>query len=162
MSTRLAPYLTWSGKRRLQHLRKGLHDIAKRELGSAYKEYFKDAPFAHRGGIRGTTKRLNAWCARLAECISSRALPPVVVAQTLKLLDVPTHRGYEESLAVKVIAPTKVDNATDVSTTEAELTEGATSDCSSYESDFESESAYEVSDSENESTMHSTSTMNSA
>merc|ERR1719230_953503 len=116
MSPKLAPYLTWNGKRRLQHLRKGLHDVAKRELGSSYERHFKDAPFARRGGVRGTTKRLNTWCSRLAECINLRAVPPVVVAQVLKLLDVPRLQTFSEDLRTSnlaMCAPERCDRCTD-------------------------------------------------
>lgn len=151
MSSKLAPYLTWSGKRRLHHLRKGLHDISKRELGSLYKTHFKDVPFAHRGGVRGTTKRLDKWCCRLAECINSRIVPPVVVAQALKLLDASVPSLPCEELQLNKMTPSACDSCASASTTDVENTEGVLSDCTSYESDFESDSECDVVDSESDS-----------
>jgi hypothetical protein len=144
MSSKLAPYLSWKGKRRLQHLRKGLHDVAKRELGSTYKIYFKDTPFARHGGLRGTTQRLDTWCCQLTECINARVVPPVVVAQTLKLLDAPQLsvdlcQDTQESNK-DLVGASRGDSCASASTTDAELTEETASECSSYESDFESES----------------------
>jgi hypothetical protein len=138
--------ITWSGKRRLQHLRKGLHDVCKRELGSSYDKHFKSAPFAHRGGVRGTTKRLSTWCAKLADCANERIVPPIMLAQMLKLLDAPTKSrqsccedaGFGKSIAT-------IDSCSNLSTTDAEQNEDLASDCSSYESDFESESCSDIS-----------------
>merc|ERR1712224_88481 len=148
MGDRLPPYLIWTGKRRLQHLRKGLHDVSKRQLRSAYKQHFKDVPFARRGGVKGTTKRLNDWCAKLAECVNSRIMSPVVVAQVLKVLNSAVVPACCTSDNDNVSAA-KCDGYTSASTTDAELTEGTASDSGSYESDFESESQF--SDSEMES-----------
>lgn len=147
MSRDEAPYLKWSGKRRLQHLRKGLHDLSKREMGVSYKKHFKDAPFAHRGGVRGTTKRLNAWCSRLADGVNLLVVPPLVVAQTLKLLGAPVIPGLS---SCDKDGAARYDSFESASTTDAEFTEGAESDCSSYESDFESESESDASDSDME------------
>lgn len=140
MTTEPSSLYSWSGKRRLQHLRRGLHDACKKELGSGYHKLFKDTPFAHRGGVRGTTKRLNAWCARLSECANERLVPPVILAQVCKLLEAP--KGKSQGTR-----PTS-DSCSSLSTTDAEENDEVVSDCSSYESDFESESCSDISECE--------------
>merc|ERR1712216_151879 len=79
---------TWSVRRRLKHLR-GLHDVVKRELTAGYAKLFRGARFAQRGGLKGTTSRLNAWFGRLAQIINSRHVPPQVVALALSALEAP-------------------------------------------------------------------------
>lgn len=81
--------LGWETTRRLAQLRAGVHDLIKRELGDAYERHFEGAPFAHRFAPRGTTARLDAWCQRLASCMSLGLLRPAVVAQVLQFLDAP-------------------------------------------------------------------------
>eukprot|EP00931_Biecheleriopsis_adriatica_P043489 TRINITY_DN24868_c0_g1_i1.p1 TRINITY_DN24868_c0_g1~~TRINITY_DN24868_c0_g1_i1.p1 ORF type:complete len:372 (-),score=74.12 TRINITY_DN24868_c0_g1_i1:105-1220(-) len=83
------PWLTWRAARRLAHLREGLHDSVKRQLGSSYETYFCRVPFAHRLRPSGTTARLDAWCGRLAYCISTKLVSPAVTAETLRLLGAP-------------------------------------------------------------------------
>mmetsp|Transcript_66811 Transcript_66811/g.118286 ORF Transcript_66811/g.118286 Transcript_66811/m.118286 type:complete len:303 (+) Transcript_66811:41-949(+) len=81
--------LAWHTALRLTHLRAGLHDPAKNQLGSSYKTYFCSVPFAHHLRPAGTTARLDAWCSRLAYCISSKLVSPAVAAETLRILSVP-------------------------------------------------------------------------
>lgn len=140
------PVLTWACQRRLDHLRKGLHDVAKEHMGSYYTGCFKGAPFAHRGGIAGTTKRLDVWCARFARCVSSGAAPPLVVAQALKLLHAPRYvPGLDDvgtwsgSVLGSGDGLTKDAGLTDADTTDAEEATGGEDD-ESYESDWESDS----------------------
>ncbi|CAK9107639.1 Peptidylprolyl isomerase [Durusdinium trenchii] len=64
------PWLEWKASRRLVHLRAGLHDLVKHYLGSSYKTYFCQIPFARRLRPAGTTERLDVWCNRLACCLS--------------------------------------------------------------------------------------------
>lgn len=71
------------------HLRVGVHDPVKRELAGSYAKMFHRAHFAQRGGPKGTTTRLSRWFRRLAHCINSRTVPPVVVALVLTALDAP-------------------------------------------------------------------------
>eukprot|EP00409_Alexandrium_fundyense_P007917 CAMPEP_0195047608 /NCGR_PEP_ID=MMETSP0347-20130606/38339_1 /TAXON_ID=2932 /ORGANISM="Alexandrium fundyense, Strain CCMP1719" /LENGTH=60 /DNA_ID=CAMNT_0040075887 /DNA_START=59 /DNA_END=238 /DNA_ORIENTATION=- len=59
----------------------------KRELGKSYKEHFEEVHFAHRGGRRGTSSRLNTWCSRLAARINAGQLSPAVVALTLRFIE---------------------------------------------------------------------------
>lgn len=80
---------TWAVEQRLMNFRVDLHDPVKRELASSYKLIFGRAHFARRGGPRGTSARLNRWLQRLAHCINSREVPPVVVALTLVALNAP-------------------------------------------------------------------------
>lgn len=79
----------WCAAIRLKHLRKGLHDLVKMQLGSSYQTYFSRVPFAHHGRPAGTTARLDKWCRRLAYCINSKLVPPLVAAAVLRLTGVP-------------------------------------------------------------------------
>lgn len=143
------PSFTWACQRRLDHIRKGLHDVAKEHMGSFYAGCFKGAPFAHRGGIAGTTKRLDVWCARFARCVNSGAAPPFVVAQALKLLHAPQYLPGLDDVGTwsgSVLGSgdrlTKDAGLTDADTTDAEATGGedADEDDDVYESDWESDS----------------------
>lgn len=85
-----SPYLAWHAKRRLAHLREGLHDPVKQMFGqSEYKTHFHGAPFAHGYAVPGTTARLNAWCRRLANVVNASLVPPSLVAAVLRVLGVP-------------------------------------------------------------------------
>lgn len=79
----------WVTKRRLVQLREDLHDSVKAELGDDYQSHFANAPFAHKGGVPGTTARLDTWFSTLADCISRGQAPPVVVALVLYFLEAP-------------------------------------------------------------------------
>lgn len=80
---------TWSAQRRLQQLREDLHDNVKAELGDTYAQHFSATPFAHKGGLPGTSARLNSWLCTLASCINAGAMPPCIVALVLTFLDAP-------------------------------------------------------------------------
>jgi len=79
----------WQSGLRLKHIRKGVYDVVKRQLGSSYQTYFSRVPFAQRGGPSGTTARLDAWFRRLAYCINSQLVSPIVAAAVLRLTRVP-------------------------------------------------------------------------
>jgi len=81
--------LKWKVARRLVHLRLELHDCVKNNLGQNYSKCFASTPFAHKGGLRGTTARLNAWCASLASCMNQFACSPKLVMLVLNFLEVP-------------------------------------------------------------------------
>lgn len=81
-----APFLRWTAARRLGHLREGLHDPVKNELGSAYRTMFQGVHFAHKVAVKGTTSRLDAWCKKLAGCLNAKELPPVIASTSLRLL----------------------------------------------------------------------------
>jgi len=81
--------VAWHVDRRLAHLREGLHNPLKKALGSSYPTYFCGVRFAHRLRPTGTTVRLDAWCERLAYCISGRLAPPHIAAETLRILGAP-------------------------------------------------------------------------
>lgn len=81
--------LEWMAPRRLLSLREGLHDPLKTTLGSDYVQHFAGAPFARRGGLPGTTQRLQAWFGALAEATNSGRCSPGVVAFVLQFLDTP-------------------------------------------------------------------------
>eukprot|EP00927_Polykrikos_kofoidii_P071133 TRINITY_DN6745_c0_g1_i1.p1 TRINITY_DN6745_c0_g1~~TRINITY_DN6745_c0_g1_i1.p1 ORF type:complete len:308 (+),score=55.87 TRINITY_DN6745_c0_g1_i1:100-1023(+) len=79
----------WRALARLSHLRSKLHDLVKKHLGDQYKTLFQRVPFAHRGGPKGTTSRLDTWCRHLAKSINERSVPPIVAAVTLSLMRAP-------------------------------------------------------------------------
>lgn len=79
----------WQVERRLGHFRKLWHDRVKAELGDAYKENFDDVHFAHRGGRRGTSARLDEWVCKLARCMNAGQLSPTIVSLTLRFLEAP-------------------------------------------------------------------------
>mmetsp|Transcript_107176 Transcript_107176/g.301642 ORF Transcript_107176/g.301642 Transcript_107176/m.301642 type:complete len:258 (-) Transcript_107176:154-927(-) len=116
-----SPYLRWRCGSRLSHLREGLHDQVKRELGSSYREQFEGAHFAHSYGVPGTTARLNSWCRRLAMTLNKKLVPPAIAAAMLQLFGAPSAGSFtctmhqskadEESSAVAPGAGT-VDGAT--------------------------------------------------
>mmetsp|Transcript_117172 Transcript_117172/g.343233 ORF Transcript_117172/g.343233 Transcript_117172/m.343233 type:complete len:296 (+) Transcript_117172:148-1035(+) len=86
----------WQVGRRLQHLRELWYESVKRELGKSYKEHFEEVHFAHRGGRRGTSSRLNTWCSRLAARINAGQLSPAVVALTLRFIEAPDSSRQQE------------------------------------------------------------------
>jgi len=81
--------LIWRAARRLAHLRSGLHDPVKKELGDKYKTFFNGSPFAGRLKPPGTSARINEWCRCLAYSINDQSAPPMVVAVTLRLMGAP-------------------------------------------------------------------------
>eukprot|EP00927_Polykrikos_kofoidii_P050446 TRINITY_DN44362_c0_g1_i1.p1 TRINITY_DN44362_c0_g1~~TRINITY_DN44362_c0_g1_i1.p1 ORF type:complete len:357 (-),score=28.19 TRINITY_DN44362_c0_g1_i1:131-1132(-) len=85
-----AVFLQWKAKRRLSHLRTHLYDVVRLEFGeTAYAQHFANAPFALRGGVPGTSKRLNSWLAALCACINCGAAPPRIVSMFLLFLEPP-------------------------------------------------------------------------
>mmetsp|Transcript_33045 Transcript_33045/g.73596 ORF Transcript_33045/g.73596 Transcript_33045/m.73596 type:complete len:692 (+) Transcript_33045:73-2148(+) len=81
--------MQWVAQRRLAQLREGLHDVTKRELGKDYNPLFADAPFALRGGLCGTTGRLQKWLETLADCINKGEASPTLVTEVLQFLEAP-------------------------------------------------------------------------
>lgn len=88
----------WQVARRLHHLRELWYEPVKSALKKSYKEYFEEVHFAHRGGRRGTSARLNTWCSRLAAQINAGQLSPAVVALTLRFIEAPNLARQEELL----------------------------------------------------------------
>lgn len=81
---------SWGTKKRLQELRAHLHDVVKRELGAQeYRRHFAAAPFARRGGLRGTSSRLNTWLRALMSYVAEGSLRPQLMAEILMMLDAP-------------------------------------------------------------------------
>eukprot|EP00928_Gymnodinium_smaydae_P020197 TRINITY_DN17811_c0_g2_i5.p1 TRINITY_DN17811_c0_g2~~TRINITY_DN17811_c0_g2_i5.p1 ORF type:complete len:239 (+),score=38.13 TRINITY_DN17811_c0_g2_i5:61-717(+) len=79
--------LEWEAPRRLLQLREGLHAPLKESLGAVtYKKCFRHAHFACRGGLPGTTSRLNAWFQALAELVNSGGCAPGDLAYILQFL----------------------------------------------------------------------------
>ncbi|CAE8639585.1 unnamed protein product, partial [Polarella glacialis] len=83
----------WSCRKRLCHLREGLHDVIKESLGDAYASHFDEAPFARYGGLPGTTGRLGAWLAVLTRVLNSGVLSESTCAKVLHFLDAPVPEG---------------------------------------------------------------------
>jgi len=81
--------MRWDEPFRLVHLRKFLYEPVRSSLWTHYQKHFARAPFAFRGGIKGTTARLDAWCNSLANCINARRCTPGIVWLTLCFLQVP-------------------------------------------------------------------------
>lgn len=75
----------WTVPRRLCHFREGLHAHVVHGLPKAVRaKYFRAAPFALRGGLPGTGKRLRAWCEALAVVINEGQVSPALVARCLR------------------------------------------------------------------------------
>mmetsp|Transcript_98955 Transcript_98955/g.191121 ORF Transcript_98955/g.191121 Transcript_98955/m.191121 type:complete len:273 (+) Transcript_98955:82-900(+) len=86
--------LQWRGYWRLAQLREGLHNPVRELLShDAYMKIFHGAPFALRGGPRGTTRRLRGWCGALSSCINQQLCPPSIVWLSLRFLEVPEPRS---------------------------------------------------------------------
>lgn len=97
--------VNWEAPRRLMQLRKNLHDPLKQRFGHAkYKLLFAGAPFAHRGGVCGTTSRLRDWLTALTTCMNSGVCSPGETALVLQFLDTPPPSSDEPSPAQAGIA----------------------------------------------------------
>lgn len=82
--------LHWKTGKRLGQVRADLHDQIKEELGpDVYAREFAETPFAHKGGLPGTTSRLREWFVALSKLIIEGKTSPMVVAVTLLFLEVP-------------------------------------------------------------------------
>jgi hypothetical protein len=124
----------WQVGRRLQHLRELWYEPVKAELGEHYRHHFGDAPFAQRGGRRGTSARLHEWCCRFAACANAGQFSPARIASTLRLLEAPSASAVKDDWGCSSVGSTR-DGLTptgDLSPT------GESSE--EYESDFESDS----------------------
>mmetsp|Transcript_150377 Transcript_150377/g.265376 ORF Transcript_150377/g.265376 Transcript_150377/m.265376 type:complete len:277 (-) Transcript_150377:175-1005(-) len=141
----------WQTGRRLPHLRKLWYESIKSELGETYKTHFKNTPFAHRGGRRGTSARLNAWCGQLAKCVNAGLLSPAVVALTLRFLQAPTPRSGGQPQRDRDECSSNPSGDLSAASTRCGTSEGDNSpehlseceECDEdYESDFESDSGY--------------------
>eukprot|EP00933_Yihiella_yeosuensis_P049402 TRINITY_DN4626_c1_g6_i1.p1 TRINITY_DN4626_c1_g6~~TRINITY_DN4626_c1_g6_i1.p1 ORF type:complete len:282 (+),score=51.49 TRINITY_DN4626_c1_g6_i1:25-870(+) len=93
----------WTCRKRLCHIREGLHDPVKEVLAEAYSDNFGDTPFARHGGLPGTTARLGAWLAVLGCCMSKGVIPETCCAEVLRFLDAP--------VPVPDRSPNKSDNS---------------------------------------------------
>eukprot|EP00747_Dinoflagellata_sp_TGD_P168973 gnl/TRDRNA2_/TRDRNA2_196693_c0_seq1.p1 gnl/TRDRNA2_/TRDRNA2_196693_c0~~gnl/TRDRNA2_/TRDRNA2_196693_c0_seq1.p1 ORF type:complete len:301 (-),score=47.46 gnl/TRDRNA2_/TRDRNA2_196693_c0_seq1:57-863(-) len=83
-----APQLMWRADRRLGDIRSYLLDPLEREFGRDYAQHFEGAPFALRGGLPGTTARLNTWFERLSSLINVRKANPTATALTMRFLGI--------------------------------------------------------------------------
>jgi hypothetical protein len=82
--------IMWLAPRRLEHLRRDLHDMVKSTFGERlYARCFEGARFAPHGGLPGTTAHLHRWFDALASCINSKVAPPLVAAVTFRALEAP-------------------------------------------------------------------------
>jgi len=89
-------HIEWSIKRRLVQLREELYTNVKLVLGSDYTRHFAATPFAHKGGVPGTTARLDAWFQSLAACINWGGASPSFVALALHYLEAPEPDSRDE------------------------------------------------------------------
>jgi len=85
----IAEPLSWEGRQRLAALRERWHDPVKATLGPNYDFHFGGTPFASKGGLPGTTARLQGWCGTLVSCINRHAVPPSIVFLTFQFLEAP-------------------------------------------------------------------------
>mmetsp|Transcript_11400 Transcript_11400/g.23131 ORF Transcript_11400/g.23131 Transcript_11400/m.23131 type:complete len:250 (+) Transcript_11400:65-814(+) len=79
----------WRVKRRMRHLRQGLHDPVKAICGKAYAKVFQGAHFAFHTSMPGTTDRLNHWLEVLATSIDVGDVAPSIAALVLHFLEPP-------------------------------------------------------------------------
>lgn len=91
--------LSWTVHRRLSHLRTGLHDLVKSELGRGYAKVFSDAPFAKMGSWTGASQRLQKWMGTLAACVNSGVVTPALLARILLFLEAPVQSTMKISAA---------------------------------------------------------------
>ncbi|CAE7407266.1 unnamed protein product [Symbiodinium natans] len=99
LAPRSVPALRWQVDRRLSSLREELHDRIKDALGSSYATQFGKTPFALKGGLPGTTARLNAWFGSMAEVVNRGDAKPSVVALLLLFLEAPEQAEQPETAA---------------------------------------------------------------
>ncbi|CAJ1426377.1 unnamed protein product [Effrenium voratum] len=98
--------LSWKTEKRLSSLREEMHDRVKEALGQNYASHFAKTPFAMKGGLPGTTARLNAWFGALGSVMNKGEAPPSLVAVILQFLEVPELPEPEEaSTEAKVWSP---------------------------------------------------------
>lgn len=99
------PYLAWATMRRLDHLRRGIHDPVKQVLGATYEERFQSTRFANLFAPRGTTAKLDAWFATLSQCINEGLINPQLLSGILRVFDAPAvgHNIYDESVFGKLL-----------------------------------------------------------
>jgi len=92
----------WEAPRRLVHLRQGLHGPFKQRLGpTKYRCNFAGAAFAHRGGLPGTTTKLQRWLFALTSCINYGMCSPGDTAFVLHFLDTPPAFHEQRSIKTK-------------------------------------------------------------
>lgn len=82
--------LDWKVEKRLLQLREELHDVVKDCLGKNYGDLFSQAPFARRGGLSGTTGRLQTWLETLASCVNEHSVAPDLAAIIMQRLETPS------------------------------------------------------------------------
>jgi len=102
--------LNWQVSKRLEQLRDDLHDRLKTDMGQGYAERFASAPFAHKGGLPGTTARLQSWFEVLVTFVNGEAAcSPSLVAVLLGFLDAPE---LEASNAFEALPELRICEAT--------------------------------------------------
>jgi len=79
---------SWESRQRLGALRERWHDPVKATFRD-YDFHFQPTPFASKGGLPGTTARLQGWCGTLVSCINRFVLPPSIVFLTFQFLEAP-------------------------------------------------------------------------
>lgn len=96
---------SWTVQRRLVHLRSGLRDPLQELTGVDYEVLFREAPFALRGGLQGTTARLRDWFLALGRGVNSGVVPPRAVALLLIFSGAPAERQSVKALAAANAQP---------------------------------------------------------
>lgn len=90
LETKPSLSLKWGVHRRLLHLREGLHNFVQSCLGDEYGAVFGEARFARRGGLPGTSARLQGWLEQLALHVNDGTASPTTVAHVLRFFEVPS------------------------------------------------------------------------
>jgi hypothetical protein len=110
--------LDWTSQMRLNQMREELHDVVKDGLGKNYGDLFSQAPFARRGGLSGTTGRLQTWLDTLASCINEYTVQPGLLVSVLKSLDVPAppqpHLAHKKETSADIEQKAPVTDSEDV------------------------------------------------
>lgn len=84
--------VNWCTRMRLCKIRECMHHPVKEALADLYPQYFADTPFARRGGLPGSTARLQAWFASLGKCIEEEALSNRIFTELVQILGAPPPR----------------------------------------------------------------------
>lgn len=84
--------VNWCTRMRLCKVRECIHHPVKEALADLYPQYFADTPFARRGGLPGSTARLQAWFASVGKCIEEEALPERIFTELVQILAAPPSR----------------------------------------------------------------------
>eukprot|EP00933_Yihiella_yeosuensis_P052236 TRINITY_DN50263_c0_g1_i1.p1 TRINITY_DN50263_c0_g1~~TRINITY_DN50263_c0_g1_i1.p1 ORF type:complete len:207 (+),score=36.76 TRINITY_DN50263_c0_g1_i1:50-670(+) len=91
----------WTYRARLAELRAKLHDPIKQELPKLYAKHFYDTPFAHHGGVTGTTARLRAWFDTLARVANQGEFTPEILCMIFRCMQASVPEFSDDELAAE-------------------------------------------------------------